>query len=425
MTKRFPLLNAAFASGAIAIIFAACGPSTNTAIPNGIGTQSFHEPAQAAFREPADANYRTIYEFNGAHRGATQPAGQLFALNGVLYGTTYFGGTRGVGTVFSLTPSGEEQTIYAFNGGRDGDTPNAGLIAVNGMLYGTTRGGGGGCRQHSGCGTVFALTTSGQKQIIYRFKGGSDGYSPTGSLTWLDGRFYGVTSFGGINTQCPQWDYGTGCGIVFSVDVSGNETVLHRFVGNNDGAAPNGPLLALHGRFYGTTRSGGAAGNCNYYCGTIFSVTTSGAETVLHDFASGSDGSSPAGPLIYLHGMLYGTTTGGGSKCCGTVFKSTTSGDETPIFSFGKRPDAQSPSGTLTVDHGVLYGTAQGGKSCFYYQSGTIFAINTAGAERVIHTYPCKPEYEPMPSLLLFDRTLYGATYFGGKGAGTIFALTP
>jgi uncharacterized repeat protein (TIGR03803 family) len=125
------------------------------------------------------------------------------------------------GTVFSLAASGEERTIYKFKGGSDGDDPNP-LVAVNGVLYGTTVAGGGGCPQEGGCGTVFAVTTSGQERVIYHFKGGSDGYAPVGSLTWLDGRLYGTTFSGGITKQCPQSPYATGCGTVFSVDTSGN-----------------------------------------------------------------------------------------------------------------------------------------------------------------------------------------------------------
>ncbi|HEX3458273.1 MAG TPA: choice-of-anchor tandem repeat GloVer-containing protein, partial [Candidatus Baltobacteraceae bacterium] len=60
-------------------------------------------------------------------------------------------------------------------------------------------------------------------------------------------------------------------------------------------------------------------------CGTVFSVTTTGSEKVLHSFAEGSDGQGPSAPLIDVNGTLYGTTYygGGNSRCnlgCGTVF---------------------------------------------------------------------------------------------------------
>jgi hypothetical protein len=76
----------------------------------------------------------------------------------------------------------------------------------------------------------------------------------------------------------------------------------------------------------------------------------------------------------------------------------------------------------LVTDRGLLYGTASGGESCGYSDSGTIFAVSTAGAERVDHTFSCKSANEPTPGLLRLDRTLYGATFGGYE---TIFAFTP
>jgi uncharacterized repeat protein (TIGR03803 family) len=54
--------------------------------------------------------------------------------------------------------------------------------------------------------------------------------------------------------------------------------------------------------------------------GTVFKITTSGAEGVLYSFAGGSDGEDPEGNLTDVGGVLYGTTTGGGASGSGTVF---------------------------------------------------------------------------------------------------------
>lgn len=74
---------------------------------------------------------------------------------------------------------------------------------------------------------------------------------------------------------------------------------------------------------YGTTSAGGGAG-CYYGigCGSVFSLTTSGKESLLHRFAGGSDGGSPSGRLLYANGMLYGTTNQfpGSSGSDGTIF---------------------------------------------------------------------------------------------------------
>ncbi len=422
MMTTFRLLVCSVALGAIPIALTGCGAGPNSAIPGSVSAEAFHGLGGGA--------YRTIYAFRNIHRDGTGPNGPLVTINGLLYGTTYFGG-RGVlgnGTVFSLTMSGREHVLYRFKGGSDGDNPNSGLVAVDGVLYGTTNDGGRGCGQEPGCGTVFAITPSGREHVVYRFKGGSDGIFPSGSLVWYDGRLYGATSRGGTTCPASGGSTETGCGTVFSVDTSGNERVLYRFRGNRDGASPNAPLLALDGKLYGTTYAGGVAGSCDYYCGTLFEVTTSGIEKVLHRFTARSDGSNPTAGLINVDGVLYGTTSSGGG-CCGTVFKATTSGAESAIYSFKGPPDAGEPWGTLVADHKLLYGTSlAGGKVCSlgYWDSGTIFAVSTAGAEQVVHTFSCKLIFEPAPDLLLFDHVLYGATYQGGSAPyGSVFAFTP
>jgi hypothetical protein len=416
MTKS-QLLGFTFTLVVISNVLAGCGAGSSAAIPGSIGPQ--------ALDQRGGGTYRTIYKFKG-HERAVGPNGQFIAIGGLLYGTTAFGGHRARGAIVTITTSGEKHVLYEFNGRSDGIEPLGGLVAAGGVLYGTTVAGGIHCpgeSEFTGCGTVFAVTRSGQEHVIYRFKGGSDGVAPSGGLTWLDGKLYGATHRGGFTPECPQIEYGQGCGTVFSVDTSGHERVLYRFRGNHDGAAPHAPLLAPDGKLYGTTDSGGEGGsNCDYYCGTLFAATTSGHEKVLHRFAGGSDGSNPSPGLIDIGSDLYGTTgyLGASGGCCGTVFKATTSGAESAIYNFKGPPDASAPNGMLVTNHGLLYGTATGGESCGYSDSGTIFAVSTAGAERVDHTFSCySASSEPSPGLLRLDRTLCGATY------GTIFAFTP
>ena len=71
----------------------------------------------------------------------------------------------------------------------------------------------------------------------------------------------------------------------------------------------------MNGTLYGTTEEGGING-----WGTVFSISISGAEKILHNFGSGSDGAYPLAALIDVNGTLYGTTAGGGAYEAGTVF---------------------------------------------------------------------------------------------------------
>ena len=82
--------------------------------------------------------------------------------SGNLYGVTEYGGMSDCGVVFRVTPQGEETVLHTFTGGADGCNAS-GLIRVgSNVLYGTTFYGGSdgvgllGCAD--GCGIVFKLT---------------------------------------------------------------------------------------------------------------------------------------------------------------------------------------------------------------------------------------------------------------------------
>jgi uncharacterized repeat protein (TIGR03803 family) len=190
--------------------------------------------------------------------GETPYAGLIQGSDGNFYGTTYFGGASGFGTVFKVTPSGTETVLYSFAGGSDGEHPYAGVIqGSDGNFYGTTYQGG-----TSGNGTVFKLTPSGTETVLYSFAGGSsDGANPeAGVIQGSDGNFYGTTLQGGAS----------GLGIVFELTPGGTETILHTFAGGgSDGANPSANLVqGSDGNLYGSTGAGGTSGN-----GTFFKVT--------------------------------------------------------------------------------------------------------------------------------------------------------
>src|ERR1700688_741210 len=161
--------------------------------------------------------------------------------------------------------------LYSFANGADGASPQASLILDSqGNLYGTTAGGGGG----GGAGTVFKVDATGNETVLYRFTGtGGDGLSPLGNLVRDgQGNLYGATSSGGF--ACTLLSFG--CGTVFKVDLTGNETVLYSFtVTGVDGASPDaGWVLDAQGNLYGTAFLGGDL-TCKlsaFGCGTVFKV---------------------------------------------------------------------------------------------------------------------------------------------------------
>ena len=201
-------------------------------------------------------------------RTAKPRKGTLIALNGTFYGTTQFGGTYGIGTVFKISASGAEKVVYSFNVNAsplDGVYPVGDLIVVNGTLYGTTLNGG-----SSNHGTIFKISPSGMEHVLHEFKGKPDGSTPYAGLINVNGTLYGTTQYGGAS------DHGT----VFKVSTTGAEHVVYSFKGSPDGSIPYGRLLSLNGTLYGTTQYGGANN-----IGAIFKVSTSGSEHVLHSFS--------------------------------------------------------------------------------------------------------------------------------------------
>ncbi len=399
---------------------------------------------------PAQAQtFKVLHTFHGKDGAA--PVGQLVRDKaGNLYGTTVLGGAGkcqgGCGAAFKMSKSGKMAWVHSFNGA-NGEQPEAGLLRdTAGNLYGTTIDGGKInnhiCPDGSRCGVVFRLNESGEETVLHKFTGPPDGYFPE-SLLVEDpaGDIYGTTYIGGTN----------GAGTVFKLDAAGNYTTLYDFTGGTDGCGPDpGVILDSAGNLYGV--AGGGAGGCNGY-GVVFKVDASGNETVLHTF-EGADGSGPDSVLLFdSQGNLYGTTANGGSSevCdggCGTVFKlSPQNGNwsETVLYNFCSLSDCTdglSPArGPLVRDSaGNLYGTAYFGgtyRNCNGGGCGVVFKLDTAGKETVLHNFTGGAD-GAFPWGGLTDGPagiLYGAAQLGGDlkcksgsgvpGCGTVFKIIP
>ncbi len=308
------------------------------------------------FKITPSGTLRTLHSFCSQSRctdGANPEAAPIQAANGDLYGTTLNGGTNcaptGCGTVFKMTPSGVFTTLYSFCSATqcpDGDGPYDALVqAANGDFYGTTLWGG---IYDSVGGTIFKISPSGNLSTVYSFcalSGCADGeYLNAGLAKGADGDLYGTTEKGGAN----------GWGTVFRINLSGALTTLYSFCVQSecaDGAVPLAGLVqASDGYLYGTTYQGGIAGKY----GTLFQITPTGALTTVYNFCSRSDctdGRQPDAALIQAtNGKLYGSTVRGGSDCefgCGTLF-SVSAGP-------GPSVETEPTSGTVgtTLDIGI------------------------------------------------------------------------
>jgi uncharacterized repeat protein (TIGR03803 family) len=226
---------------------------------NGTGT---------VFEITTDGSERVLYDFGptSGTDGQQPYATVILDSAGAIYGTTISGGTAGGGTVYELTPAGDgtytESVLHRFGSSAgDGQHPQAQISLIldaAGNLYGTTYVGG-----TNGTGTVFKLTPSGEETVLYSFGGTSstDGQDPDAIVTFDSaGNLYGTTTNGGTN----------GTGTVFKLTPAGVETTLYNFGPSTgtDGQNPHAEVVSdSAGNLYGTTLNGGAYGH-----GTVFKL---------------------------------------------------------------------------------------------------------------------------------------------------------
>lgn len=375
-----------------------------------IGGGGTHD-AGVVFKIDPEGHETVLYSFTGGTDGSA-PNGLVRDWAGNLYGTTNAGGASGAGVVFKIDAEGKETVLYSFTGGTDGANPNSLVRDDKGNLFGTAGSGGA-----FGYGVVFTIDASGKQKVLYTFKGRADGAYPNPNVA-LDssGNFYGTTNNGGNPAGS------AGSGVVFKVDASGHETVLHTFTGGNDGAYPNGVIRDLQGELYGTTSNGGAFG-----AGVVYEIGTSGKLSVLYSFTGGNDGgSSDAGLERDQAGNLFGTTNSGGTANLGVLFKVDKSGQETVLHTFTRGPEGNQPylAGVILDPEGNVYGTTAfngaGGQ-------GAVYKVDPSGSAFVVYAFPGNEggQYTYNTGVILgSDGHLYGTADLGGRhGAGVVFEL--
>ena len=332
------------------------------------------------------AGVKTIlYFFKGGTADGAYPNGDLLlAGDGNFYGTTAGGGAclgnSGCGTFFKVTSAGSESLLHSFGVGTDLiDQPFAGLTTgKDGNFYGTSYQGGNG----GNSGSVYTITPAGVPTLLYSFQDATDGVNPVSALVLgKDGNFYGTT----YGDQFPGSS--VAFGTLFKVTPAGSFTLLHAFQGGTDGAFPVGDLIqGSDGNFYGTTS--GYYNTVTHInndvasdFGTIFQVTPAGAYKVIYAFRGGADGSTPMAALTQAQdGNFYGTTYGGdtyagGNTTFGTAFKLTPTGIETVLYTFGIGSDGASPAAPLIRgNNGLFYGTTVSGFGAGM-GGGTVFSL--------------------------------------------------
>jgi uncharacterized repeat protein (TIGR03803 family) len=410
----------------------------------------------------AQVKYSVLYAFGtkgGTNDGWSPNGGLVFDAVGNIYGTTGAGGNvsalcpDGCGTVFELSPAvgggWTETLLHLFSDSQDGLNPSSGLVFdAKGNLYGTTAGNFSSNCQAPDCGTVFELSPEPNgtwtETVLYSFGELPDGQVPVAPVAFdVLGNLYGTTDIGGLN----------GYGSVFELSPPSfpgsdwTESILYNFcqVGGpqecSDGADPYaGVVLDNFGNLYGTTTSGGRA----RFWGLAYELSPNSAgtwtETVLYEFNQKNGGTPEAGLSFDAFGNLYGTTEFGGLKgahcaketfppysvACGGAFRLTPKvgggwGEASFLFS---GEDGGNPLAGLALDGATLYGTTYEGGHGY----GTVFRISGRDEAALYKFCPgstCTDGARPW-GITLNGGRLYGVTEAGGAySQGVVFSIAP
>ena len=294
----------------------------------------------------------------------------------------------------------------------DGSDPGHLVLGNDGNFYGATTSGG-----SNDMGTVFKITPQGTLTTLHQFSGhvgAADGSSPLLALQ-SGGLFYGTTILGGTNNH----------GTIFTITSAGTLTTLHQFSGTNDvadGTAPENLLLVSGNTFIGTTALGGTNN-----AGTVFTITSAGTLTTIHQFSGTNGVADGILPLLALQNgaNFVGTTLQGGSNNDGTAFQITSGGAFTTLHVFngvdGNEPIITAKSGANFIGTTALGGSNSVGSAFEMTSAGTVTTFyQFSGTNGVLDG--TSPGLAPIQDN---SGAFYGATQDGGtNGAGLIFTLT-
>jgi uncharacterized repeat protein (TIGR03803 family) len=362
--------------------------------------------------------------------------------SGNLYGTTYGGGTYGMGCVFKLSRnqdgSWSETNLHSFDWTISNQPMAPVVFDSSGNLYGTATGGG-----PYGNGVVFELSPSANgewiQRILHNFGGAGDGSNPLDLTLDQDGNIFGTTLYGGRENG----------GIVYKLsrDKDGwTETILHSFPGDGMNGCQGwhacnpggGVVLGPDGTLYGTSFFGGTQN-----IGTAYELSPrkngTYRERVIYSFHE-TDGAGPdSTPILDSRGNLYGTTISGGNLTCdppygcGTVFQLTSTPKSTWSEHVLLALDDNTGNlawGPVVFDRkGNLYGMADSGV-VGSGMNGSVFKLtpNSHGSWTltVLHKFPfySRQDGRSPVGITLLRGKLLGTTWSGGENdVGTLFEI--
>jgi uncharacterized repeat protein (TIGR03803 family) len=351
------------------------------------------------------ANVTQLYSFDRTNGANPIYSNLVQGRDGLLYGTTVYGGVNNAGAIFKIDTSGNITLLHSFNSST-GWYPWSGLtLGPDGNFYGNTPTGGTG-----GFGVVFKMTPSGTYTVLHNFTyyptGGGYPYGPL--VLAEDGSFYGVTDFGGPG----------GGGVLYRITSAGQFVVIYSYNYTDASDVQVAPVQGANGNFYVTSLTGGANG-----FGSLTEVSPQGVLLNVFSFDGATEGKYPVGSVAQgADGNFYGTTDQAGAVLGGVLFKVDANLNYTVLQDFGSitgggtDPEAGM---VLATDRNIYSLTVAGGSRGF----GVIYRVTPDGSLNNIFNWAVNVQAQAA-MVQHTNGTLYGVTYQGGNfGLGIMYSL--
>lgn len=332
--------------------------------------------------------FTTMHAFIGPE-GKSPYATLTQGRDGALYGTTWSGGSYGMGVVFRIDTAGNYSVLHSFSG-LDGQAPQGGLtLGPEGNFYGTTYDGG-----SQSEGVLYKMTPTGKVTVLANFGRSAGAEWPRlPPITGADGNLYGVTygapgasgqlykfepsngnltvllSGGNMYGPVQTWDgllyvgtdgFDPDWGQVTRISPTGTDYEVFNF-DETDGADPVGLSLGFDGNVYGACFYGDS--NSISY-GELFSFNSAFNFTLLFTFTAEFGPRTPENaPLPANDGQLYGTTQYGGTAEDGSIYSYASDGTVTTLYSFlnGEYGSVDPVGAPFQHTNGIFYGTTVDG----------------------------------------------------------------
>jgi uncharacterized repeat protein (TIGR03803 family) len=334
---------------------------------------------------------------------------------GALYGLTQEGGEYNFGVIFRLDRHGSNYCVlHNFDPAVDGFIilPRSLIASPDGMLYGTTWFGG-----TNNLGSVFSVNPATHEySVLHHFSdtNGPEGLAPS-VIEGSDARLYGTTARGG-----------EGYGAVFSLNKNGTcFSLLHVFTADDAGFYPAMLIEAGDGFLYGLTigQPGGYGRSCAVDREqTLFKVAPDGTgfTTLLRNLSMSSCGTVPTSLVEGPDGALYWSSSRwAGSQAVprspGGLFRVKKDGTE-----HVKLLTAMAVFSLVVGGDNALYG---GAVIEDRDPAVLLLRVNAAsGSYKVLHNFG----WNNLLTILDSNGRLYGATFYGGDyGYGSVFQFGP